>query len=86
MFLKTMSNQDLPDVHGAKQYRIVECKEVQFLRTEVLNEDGTKQLCPMAYVDGEQLFLQGNAYILNNSGKTIDAFAHTDFAVPPLAL
>ena len=67
MYLKVMSNENLPDQHYAKLFVIRECKEVSFYRNEVGN--------PCAWVDGDSIGLQGNAYILNAAGKTIDSFS-----------
>lgn len=69
MFLKLMNSEDLPDMHGSKGFTLIECKTVTFAR-EV---DDPK---PYAIIDGDVTVLDGNAYILNNAGKTIDSFAH----------
>jgi hypothetical protein len=65
MYLKVMSDENLHDRNSAKCYRLIECKEVSFYRTQNGNS--------FANVDGEQVTLWGNAYILNSNGKTIDS-------------
>jgi len=66
MYLKIMSGEDLPDNSGDKAYQIIEAKCVEFQRGKGLG---------WACVDGDMIALTGNAYILNERGKTIDSFA-----------
>jgi hypothetical protein len=75
MFLKMMGTEDLPDRHGDKSYTIVGCKSVQFSRTP----DGA-----FALIDEVKQFrLEGNAYVLSDTGKTLDSFAlHGEVSAP----
>jgi hypothetical protein len=76
MYLKVMGNENLSDRHALKCFRIIECKEVSFYR----DESGR----PIAWVDGDEVALSGNAYILNANGKTIDSMECNAFAPPSL--
>ena len=67
MFLKLMSGEDLPDQDTNKPYRLIECKDVHFQR-------GAEGGRGWAEVDGVMHALQGNAYILNANGKTVDSY------------
>lgn len=75
MFLKMMGTEDLPDRHGGKSYTMVSCKSVQFSRAA----SGA-----YALVDEAKSFkLEGNAYVLSDTGKTLDAFAlHGEIRAP----
>lgn len=82
MYLKIMGVEDLPDVAPEKTFRIIECKDVQFYRHDFSGGG------PSAAVDrdGSGTFVMyavfGNAYILNNAGKTIDSFT-AEPSTPP---
>jgi len=67
MFLKLMSGEDLPDQDNSKPYRLIECRDVQF-------ERGSQDGFGWATADGVPYALQGNAYILNANGKTVDSY------------
>lgn len=68
MFLKLMGGEDVADREPSKVYRMIECREVQFQR-------GLEGGLGWALIDGGQMIaLEGNAYILNAAGKTIDSF------------
>lgn len=77
MFLKVMSGQELSD-HVVRECIFVEGKRIEFAKcTRQSFETGepgpvVEELA--AFVDGEYVNLTGDAYILNNSGKTIDVF------------
>lgn len=77
MFLKLMSAEDLPDADGSKSYRLIECSDVRFAQKMNLGA-GSGFYSAVTYIDarGEQqhLYLEGNAYLLNNAGKTIESF------------
>jgi len=74
MYLKIMSDEDRPDNHYAKSYRIVECKTVTF-------EHGHGK--SYALVDGMNYEIPGNAYLMNAAGKTFDSFTHSNGAILP---
>lgn len=68
MFVKMMEYSNLRDGDSSKRFRLVECKAVKFW-----SEDGV----PAATTTGEhgektRHLLDGNAYILNRNGHTID--------------
>lgn len=83
MYLKVMSWEDIPDENNSKEFEIIECARVQFVRcTPGPNETyspGASAL--LVYADGSRdvVDLHGNAYILNNAGKTIDSFAFAEY-------
>ena len=72
MFLKLMSDEDLPDEDPCKSYTIVEgVEEVSFFRTP----DGrafVDYLEPHGSRGNRQL--HGNAYVLNDAGEKVDGF------------
>lgn len=68
MFLKMMAGIDKPDSDSDKPYRLIECKEVEFSSGALTDGLG------WARVDGLHIPLTGNAYILNNAGKTVDSY------------
>jgi hypothetical protein len=67
MFLKIMCDENLADNVAGKPYRIIDCSEVIFMR-------GQEGGLGWAQVDGSMVALEGNAYILNAKGQTIDSF------------
>jgi len=68
MYVKIMSEQNLPDSHPSKSFRLVTCRRVSFARSS----DGK----PIAYIDGRLPEpCDGNVYVLNDAGKTIESFA-----------
>jgi hypothetical protein len=67
MYVKLMSGVDIPDAHWAKPFQVIECKSVQFIR-----DNGGQG--PAAIIDNDTHQLQGNAYVLNAQGKTIESF------------
>lgn len=68
MFLKLMGSEDMADREPGKTYRLIECREVHFQR----GNDGGLGLAVID--DGVPIPLEGNAYILNAAGKTVDSF------------
>lgn len=66
MYLKIMSEENLPDQSGDKAYTIIEATRIVFQRGA-----GNGWAC----ADGDMIALTGNAYILNERGKTIDSFS-----------
>lgn len=62
MYLKIMDNVD------KRLYRIIECTDVTF-HTEDDNN--------IAVTDKGAFFVEGNAYILNDKGQTIDSCSFT---------
>lgn len=75
MYVKMMSNQNLPDAHSGKTFTLIECNRVTFGRAP----DGA----PVAYVNwpsAEGILCEGNVYVLNREGKTIESFS---FNAPP---
>jgi hypothetical protein len=68
MFLKLMGGEDVADIQAGKTFRMIECREVQFQR-------GADGGLGWALIDGaDTIPLEGNAYILNSAGKTVDSF------------
>lgn len=73
MYLKLMSHENLPDGDPSKTYRLLDhVTSASFFREETgvtvtvwFNDD----------TPTETFLLQGNTYILNDQGKTIDSFA-----------
>lgn len=74
MYLKIMSGEELPDDHSDKAYRVIECQNIQFYRHGFNYPTQPSALITGGLNDGEYP-LTGNAYVLNNAGKTIDSFA-----------
>lgn len=72
MYLKLMSAEDAPDSDGGKGYRLIECSRVEFSREP---NGPVARTWDSSGNPGDKYGLDGNAYILNNSGKTIDSFA-----------
>jgi hypothetical protein len=69
MYVKIMSDQDLPDHSDAKNHWLIECRRVSFSRAD----DGS----PVAWIDDDQPFsCPGNVYVMNKEGKTIQSFSH----------
>jgi len=71
MFVKLMSADDLPDHHYAKGFQLIETLHARFIRGE------TGPQVEYSIQDGvwNNRTLEGNAYILNSEGKTIETFA-----------
>lgn len=68
MFLKLMGGENMADREPGKPYRMIECREVSF-------ERGAEGGLGWARIDdGQVIPLEGNAYILNSAGKTVDSF------------
>lgn len=80
MYLKLMGPENAPDDDSRKGARIISgVEEVQFSRgaqgnavAEVLLSDGARKLIP----------LEGNAYVMNSDGKTIDSCAFGCAPIP----
>lgn len=77
MFLKIMSTQDLPDHDYRKGYELIECARVKFVE-EDLECSGISCRKKVAKVDFDgdggvwmSFVLTGNAYIINDNGKTV---------------
>lgn len=71
MYLKIMSQEDKPDHNNSKSFEIIECKSVAFYRDAFTND-------PFAIVDDCRYDLTGNAYVMNEAGRTVSAFAYSD--------
>lgn len=76
MILKLMNDENLPDDNPAKGFRIVDqVREVTLSRTET-----GEQMLDVVYripndnLLDERFILQGNAYLMNDAGKTIQPF------------
>jgi len=76
MYLKIMGNENAPDCDSRKSFRIFEVeKHVQFSR----NETGHAFVAFRIAGEGEdgdlnRFMLTENAYVMNDSGKTIASF------------
>lgn len=85
--VKIMSEENLADHDTRKGFKLYQCDQCHFYRQPPKTEDGPKiPVVEIEYVDrsGEtpvemtrNIFLSGNAYVMNESGKTIASFAHT---------
>ena len=77
MFLKLMSDENIPDFDNRKSFRLLaHVSGVYFNRSP---EAPKPSATPRAYVnfdDGEsaEYDLDGSAYVLNDEGKTIEKF------------
>ena len=90
MYLKIMSGEDRPDGNPSKGFQMLECESVIFRRRAGgLDEDPgtTHPVADITYTDRsdesaivttQSIDLTGNAYLLNDAGKTIGSFAHSD--------
>lgn len=89
MYLKVMSDVNLDDRAPDKPFQLFDCKTVSFRRPRVYREDSdapSEKHFPTDYhhavIDGEGIvLLNGSAYILNNSGKTIESYWPRDMDV-----
>lgn len=85
--LKLMSDENLADHDTRKTFKLYQCDQCHFYRQPPKTEDGSKvPVVELEYVDrsGEApvvmtrtIYLEDNAYVMNESGKTIASFAHT---------
>jgi hypothetical protein len=83
IYVKIMSGEDMPDGNNSKGFQIFECEGCTFRR--ILNDDDTETpVADIVYSDknGEEaiettrnVVLTGNAYVLNEAGRTIGSFA-----------
>jgi hypothetical protein len=62
-----MGGDDHCDIDIGKTYRLIECRDVHFMR-------GAEGGLGWAMADGGMIALEGNAYILNANGKTVDTY------------
>lgn len=81
MYVKLMSDQNLPDNDSRKSFRLLANVEAVFFNRHPEAPEGPegKDWPPTAYMtfsDGTQegFALVGNVYILSDSGKTIEKF------------
>jgi len=74
MFLKIMSGENIPDDTTDKAYRLIECHNIQFYRHGFGYPTQPTAVITGGLNDGEYP-LTGNAYVLNNAGKTIDSYS-----------
>lgn len=78
MYLKLMSGEDIPDDDNRKAFSLVECSSFQFKR-----EDNAA-FAHVNMASGPVTFqLEGNVYVLNNAGKTIETFGIATYARRP---
>lgn len=72
MYLKIMGPENAPDADTRKTFRLIECREAQFYR----DDDGNAfaYMNPGSWDDGYELPIVGNAYLMNESGKTVASF------------
>ncbi len=76
MLLKLMSDEAIPDHDNRKRFRLFDdVKRVTFVRDPESN-DLTGVFAEVIWRDGERdiHFLTGNAYLMNDQGKTIQSF------------
>ena len=73
MFLKILN--PLQPGEESPNFSIIECQSVSFSRPQEhpISAD-YQEAQPVALVDGIRRYLSGNAYVLNNAGKTIDSY------------
>lgn len=88
MYLKIMSGEDLPDGNPSKGFQMLECESVIFRRRKgsideppgtthaVADITVTDRTDESAIVTTQSIDLTGNAYLLNEAGKTIGSFAY----------
>lgn len=82
MFLKIMShtpNRSQADADISKPYEMIEVSSCKFMRDEVEGPDGRRiEYYLHCTVPGELMnrsyIIEGNVYLLNDEGKTIDSF------------
>lgn len=78
MFLKVMSPENAADDDSRKTYRLYGgIKVVEFERIECPDELGFKAYAHVVYDDdsmSESIIVNGNAYVMNDDGKTISSF------------
>ncbi len=81
LMLKLMSAQDLPDEDSRKRYSLyANIVTVDFVK----KEDG-RAWAEVLYTDGgtEDFPLYGNAYLMNENGRTVSSFGPGADACPP---
>jgi len=73
MFLKIQN--PLQPGEESPNFTIIECQSVSFSRPQEhpISKDYPEAL-PIVLVDGCRRYLSGDAYVLNNAGKTIDTY------------
>lgn len=78
LYLKLMSNQDLPDSSPSHDFKIVQIadgEELDFFETQSGGDESPTVTTVYAVINGEghrrEIQLAGNAYVLNAQGKTI---------------
>jgi hypothetical protein len=78
MYVKIMSDENKADKDISKKYLLLECKAVSFSRSLPVAPDGrpieNERGYPIAIVDGDEYRITGNVYVLNDAGKTVDAY------------
>jgi hypothetical protein len=75
MIVKFMSDEDMADACNAKQFRLFsDVRNIDFTR----NDDG-EPLAWLTFRDGSMQTVgpQGNTYVMDDTGKTIETFAHS---------
>ena len=79
MILKFMSGENAADNDSRKTYRLLsDVKTVEFVRIE---EDGVVASLTMNDDTYHEEHLRGNAYVMNDAGKTVSSFGFC--ALPP---
>ena len=81
IYVKIMSGENLPDANNSKCFTIHACDSVEFRREASMAENSVA-VADLYIGDGEDaefttVELTGNAYVLNDNGKTIASFAYT---------
>ena len=77
MIVKMMSQENAPDDDSRKTYRIVsDVKTVEFVRKMAAGKDTDEGIAVLEMKDGswQEAHLYGNAYVMNDAGKTVSSF------------
>lgn len=77
MFLKLMSDENIPDSDTRKSYRLLaRVDAVHFNRSPEAPEPSHNARAYVTFEGGEreEFDLVGNAYVMNDTGKTIEKF------------
>lgn len=76
MFLKIMSGEDAPDSDSRKTFQLLD----HVASAEFERENG-RALAHVLFVSGEEESypLEGNAYLMNDAGKTVASFGSAPY-------
>lgn len=88
MFLKLMSSDAAPDHDSRKRFRILDdVTAVDFERADAGAAEGSYPQARVTFRDGksEYFYLDGNAYVMSDAGKTISSFCREYISGSPCA-